>query len=130
MIHEDGALPIIYAGLKYYLESGRCEVRTAGFDWRKDIDDTAALLAESIRSFAGEHPGRPFFLIAHSQGSLVARRALQLLGKETARRIVNRLVLLGPASYGSFLRGLRHRRQPRPDSDPPEVRSALAGRPV
>lgn len=101
-VREDGGVPIIYAGLEYYLESGRCEVRTAAFDWRKDIDESAALLAETIRSFAEEHPGRPFFLIAHSQGSLVARRALQLLGKETARRIVNRLILLGPASYGTF----------------------------
>jgi hypothetical protein len=101
-VHEDGAVPILYAGLRYYLESGRCEVRTAGFDWRKNIDESAALLAETIRSFANEHPGRPFFLIAHSQGSLVARRALQLLGKETARRTVNRLILLGPASYGTF----------------------------
>ncbi|HEX4614229.1 MAG TPA: hypothetical protein VH092_39040, partial [Urbifossiella sp.] len=101
-VHEDGAVPVVYAGLKYYLESGRCEVRTAGFDWRKDIDASAALLVETIRAFANEHPGRPFFLIAHSQGSLVARRALQLLGKEAARSLVNRLILLGPASYGTF----------------------------
>ena len=101
-VREDGGVPIIYAGLKYYLESGRCEVRTAGFDWRKDIDGSAGRLVQTIRAFANEHPGRPFFLVAHSQGSLVARRALQVLGKEEARRLVNRLILLGPASYGTF----------------------------
>jgi hypothetical protein len=101
-VHEDGAVPILYAGLKYYLESGRCEVRTAGFDWRKDIDESAALLAETVRSFAAENPQRPLFVVAHSQGSLVARRALQLLGRDAARRLVNRLILLGPASFGTF----------------------------
>jgi pimeloyl-ACP methyl ester carboxylesterase len=101
-VHEHGAVPVVYAGLRYYLETGRCEVRTAAFDWRKNIEETATLLVDEIRNFANEHPKRPFFLIAHSQGSLVSRRALQLLGKEEARRLVNRLILLGPASYGTF----------------------------
>lgn len=101
-VHEDGALPIIYAGLKYYLETGRCEVRTSAFDWRKNIEESATALVAVIQGFANEHPGRPFFLIAHSQGSLVVRRAIQLLGQDAARRIINRLILLGPASYGTF----------------------------
>jgi pimeloyl-ACP methyl ester carboxylesterase len=101
-VREDGAVPILYAGLKYYLESGRCECRTAAFDWRKDIDESADRLVETIRSFANEHARRPFFLIAHSQGSLVARRAIQILGREAARRLINRLILLGPASFGTF----------------------------
>lgn len=101
-IREDSALPIVYSALRYYLESGRCEARIAGFDWRKNLDESALLLVDTIRAFANEHPERPFFLIAHSQGSLVARRALQLLGKDEARRLVNRLILLGPASYGTF----------------------------
>ena len=101
-IREDGAIPAIYAGLRFYLETGRCEVRSAAFDWRKNIEESAERLVNAIQSFANEHPSRPFFLIAHSQGSLVARRAVQLLGKEEARRIVNRLILLGPATYGTF----------------------------
>ena len=32
----------------------------------------------------------------------MARRALQLLGRDEARRIVKHLVLLGPANFGSF----------------------------
>jgi pimeloyl-ACP methyl ester carboxylesterase len=99
---QDGAVPILYAALRFYLETGRCECRTVGFDWRKDIDKTAEQLAEKIRGFAAESPGRPFFIIAHSQGSLVARRALKILGKDEARRIVNRLILIGPASFGTF----------------------------
>ena len=35
-------------------------------------------------------------------GGAVARRALQLLGRDEARRIVKHLVLLGPANFGSF----------------------------
>jgi len=101
-VRADGAVPVLYAGLRYYLETGRCEVRTAGFDWRKDMDQSAGLLVQQIQAFAGEHPRRPFFLVAHSQGSLVARRALQMLGRDEARRLVNRLILLGPASFGTF----------------------------
>lgn len=100
-VRPRGAVPLVYGGLKYALEFSGYDVRIFGFDWRKHIDASAAPLAELIRARTAARP-RPLHLIAHSQGSLVARRALQMLGPEVARRVVNSLVLLGPATAGTF----------------------------
>jgi hypothetical protein len=100
-IQPQGEIPVIYAGLRFALEVQRYHTEAFGFDWRKDLDESAAALAQVIRDRANR-PFRPLHLIAHSQGSLVARRALQLLGAELARQLVNNLVLLGPATAGTF----------------------------
>jgi hypothetical protein len=100
-IRPDGAIPIIYAGLRVALELSRYHVQEFAFDWRKHVDVSANALADVIRDRANNSP-RPLHLIAHSQGSLVARRALQLLGPDLGRRLVDNLVLLGPATAGSF----------------------------
>ncbi|MBX6314438.1 MAG: trypsin-like peptidase domain-containing protein, partial [Isosphaeraceae bacterium] len=95
-----GALPIFYDLLRLALEVRRYTTEIFAFDWRKDLDLAASRLAARLRVL-GEGP-RPVHLVAHSQGALVARRALQQIGPEAARRIVHHLVLLGPASFGSF----------------------------
>ncbi len=100
-IRPNGAVPIIYAGLRAALEVSRYHVQEIGFDWRKHVDVSANAVADVIRDRANNRP-RPLHLIAHSQGSLVARRALQLLGPDLGRRLVDNLVLLGPATAGSF----------------------------
>ncbi|HEX4614164.1 MAG TPA: hypothetical protein VH092_38635 [Urbifossiella sp.] len=101
VIRPRGAVPLIYGGLKYALEFSGYDVRIFGFDWRKHVDAAAAPLADLIRSRAGRQ-ARPLHLVAHSQGSLVARRAVQMLGPDLARRLVDSLVLLGPATAGTF----------------------------
>ena len=98
-VRPRGAIPILYAGLRAALEFSRYHVIEFGFDWRKHVDASAGVLMDLIRNRATD---RPLHLVAHSQGSLVARRALQLLGPEQGRRLVNSLVLLGPATAGSF----------------------------
>lgn len=100
-IRPRGAVPLIYAGLKYALDFSGYDARIYGFDWRKHVDAAAAPLADQLRARAGRRP-RPFHLIAHSQGALVARRALQMVGPELARRLVDTVVLLGPATAGTF----------------------------
>jgi hypothetical protein len=100
-IRADGAIPIIYAGLRSALEVSRYHVIEFGFDWRKHFDVSANALADVIRDRANNRP-RPLHIVAHSQGSLIARRALQLLGPDLGRQLVNSLVLLGPATAGSF----------------------------
>ena len=100
-IGSRGAVPLIYQGLKLDLELRRYDVRIFGFDWRKNIEEAATQLADLIRERAGRG-FRPLHLIAHSQGTLVARRALQGLGIDLARRLVSSLVLLGPATGGTF----------------------------
>jgi hypothetical protein len=101
-IRPDGGLPLIYDGLKFDLEERRYSVRTFGFDWRKDLETSAVALARLIKD-REDLRFRPLHLIAHAQGSLVARRAIQLLGADLAPRLVKSLVLLGPATAGSFL---------------------------
>lgn len=100
-ISAPGSIPVIYDLLNSVLWANGYNVTVAPFDWRKDLERSATLLADRIRGRLGR-PSRPLHVIAHSQGSLVARRAIQLLGPEQARRLVNSLVLLGPASFGTF----------------------------
>ncbi|MEO6810649.1 MAG: alpha/beta fold hydrolase, partial [Isosphaeraceae bacterium] len=100
-IEAPGPIPAIYDLMAADLELRRYSVAIHAFDWRKDIDHSAVILADQIRARLGRKP-RPLHLIAHSQGSLVARRAIQILGAAQARRLVNNLVLLGPATFGTF----------------------------
>ncbi|MGE3817990.1 MAG: hypothetical protein AB7I30_01005 [Isosphaeraceae bacterium] len=103
-IESRGAIPAIYDVLRATLELIRYHVEICQFDWRKDIHRNATLLADKIRSRLGQPP-RPLHVIAHSQGSLVARRAVQMLGAEQSRKLINNLVLLGPASFGTYSAG-------------------------
>jgi hypothetical protein len=100
-IDSRGALPALYDLLRGDLEFRRYSVQIFPFDWRKDIGRSADRLADLIRGRLGRKP-RPLHVIAHSQGTLVARKAIQNLGADQARRLVNNLVLLGPASFGTF----------------------------
>jgi len=100
-IESRGSIPAIYDLLTLDLEIRRYDVQVFPFDWRKDIQRSAELLADRIRGRLGRK-SRPLHLIAHSQGTLVARRAIQLLGPDQGRRLVNNLVLLGPATFGTF----------------------------
>ncbi|MBI1344885.1 hypothetical protein GC163_01200 [bacterium] len=100
-VEAPGALPAIYDLMRLSLEVRRYDTSIFGFDWRKNLEESAARLAASIQARVGRTT-HPLHLIAHSQGSLVARRALQLLGPKLARQLVSHLVLLGPASYGTF----------------------------
>ena len=100
-IESPGAVPAIYDVLWADLNFRQYDPVIFPFDWRKDIETSAVLLADRIRGRIGHQP-RPLHLIAHSQGALVARRAIQILGSDQARKLVNNLVLLGPASFGTF----------------------------
>ena len=100
-VRPKGAVPALYDVLKLALEIGPYAVQVFGFDWRKAVDESAGVLANLIRDRA-KRPFRPLHLIAHSQGTIVARRAVQLLGADLGRRLVSNLVLLGPATAGTF----------------------------
>lgn len=99
-VNAADAVPGQYDLMSIYLRLFRYAPTIFAFDWRKDLEDSAQLLADHLRARVGQ--SRPLHIVAHSQGTLVARRALQLLGAETARQLVNNLILLGPASFGSF----------------------------
>jgi len=55
----------------------RWQARPFPYDWRVDIDRSAAALADEVRSWAG---GEPCHLVAHSMGGVVARRFIQKSG--------------------------------------------------
>ncbi|HEY8504247.1 MAG TPA: hypothetical protein VIL46_06665, partial [Gemmataceae bacterium] len=103
-VRATGPLPVIYGLLDLELELRRYRAETFPVDWRKDLDEAARLLCERIKHLLGT-TSYPLHLVAHSQGALVARRALELFaagasGEDFDR--VRNLVLLGPANGGSF----------------------------
>ena len=101
VVRPNGSIPVLYSGIKYDLEVRRYSVQIFGFDWRKDIEESAGILAALIRDRARQR-FRPLHIVAHSQGTVVARRAVQLVGADLARNLVTNLVLLGPATAGTF----------------------------
>jgi hypothetical protein len=102
-VEATGALPLVYDLLRADLELRRYTTEIHPVDWRKDLDLAAQRLVNRLRALV--RAGRPIHLIAHSQGALVARRALQLLNEAADREAldqVRHLVLLGPANFGTF----------------------------
>ncbi len=82
------------------------QVRPFGYDWRVDIDLSAAALADDVRDWA---QGEPAHILVHSMGGLVARRFIQLfpevwgsLRDPDRRGRGGRLVMLGTPNRGSF----------------------------
>jgi pimeloyl-ACP methyl ester carboxylesterase len=84
----------------------RWHVRPFPFDWREDLDRSAARLDAEVKAFGA---GDPVHLVAHSMGGLVSRRFAQLF-PETWRAMDDangagrggRLIMLGTPNRGSF----------------------------
>ena len=84
----------------------RWHVRPFPFDWREDIDKSAARLDAEITAFGA---GEPVHLVAHSMGGLVSRRFAQrhaatwkAMDDATGAGRGGRLVMLGTPNRGSF----------------------------
>jgi pimeloyl-ACP methyl ester carboxylesterase len=84
----------------------RWQTRPLPYDWRIDVDRSAAALAEEIRSWAG---GEPVHLVAHSMGGLVARRFIQRfpdlwasMQDPSGTGRGGRLVMMGTPNRGSY----------------------------
>ena len=101
-IVSTGGLPVVYDLLRLALEVRRYTTLSFGVDWRKDMEIAARALKAQIEALTSIPNPLPIHLVAHSQGGLVARRALQLLGPDQTRKHVKSLVLLGPANFGSY----------------------------
>ena len=65
---------------------------TFPYDWRQDNRRSAQLLAESIERWRKMHPGSKVWILAHSNGGLVARWYIEKLG---GKDNVGRLLLFG-----------------------------------
>ena len=84
----------------------RWQTRPFPYDWRVDLDRSAAALAEEVRAWAG---GEPCHLVAHSMGGLVARRFIQKFPEVWASMQDpsgegrgGRLVMMGTPNRGSY----------------------------
>ena len=94
-----------YVSILLELDS-RWQVRPFAFDWREDIDRSAARLDEEIKAFGA---GEPVHLVTHSMGGLVARRFVNRF-RETWEAIDDpegqgrggRLIMMGTPNRGSF----------------------------
>lgn len=92
-VHPAGA-NFPYAALVQVLQLS-WNVLVFGYDWRKDLNATAARLDEAAkRHFNGER----FHVVAHSMGGLAAR-----LHRARFPQSQGRLVMLGTPNHGSFL---------------------------
>jgi hypothetical protein len=89
-----GAIPYSYLALQLRLRAAGFAVTVHDYDWRQDLEELASAFAARLRA----DPAPAIFLVAHSMGGLIARRALQ--ASEFAR--VRRLVTLGTPHGGSF----------------------------
>jgi pimeloyl-ACP methyl ester carboxylesterase len=99
-VHRDTYVPILME-----LDS-RWHVRPFAFDWREDIDRSAARLEGEIKAF-GE--GGPVHLVCHSMGGLVARRFVHrfpdtwaAMDDPNGHARGGRLVMMGTPNRGSF----------------------------
>lgn len=84
------------------------EVVPFAFDWRKPIEDSARLLAESIKATLATAGARPIRFLAHSMGGLVARTLMLKepdLWKTLVEKHDTRLLMLGTPNLGSYAIG-------------------------
>ena len=88
-------LPFVYWRLRWRLRAAGYRVHYWPFDWRLHPARNAARLLEELVA----HAGPAVHLVAHSQGGLVAKQALQ---QDVAGRWVARVVTLGTPFLGTL----------------------------
>jgi pimeloyl-ACP methyl ester carboxylesterase len=89
-----GAIPFSYLALQLRLRAAGFAVVMHEYDWRVSLELLATAFAARLRA----DPAPGMFVVAHSMGGLIARRALQ----DPALARVQRLVTLGTPHRGSF----------------------------
>ena len=88
-----GVFPFAYARLQLEMRRQGLEAMLYPYDWRLDLEELGAALAERIREL-----GEPVVLVGHSMGGLVARIAMRCLPK----RAVRKLIMVGTPNFGSY----------------------------
>lgn len=94
-------VPAYFTLMELALKAEGYNVVPFPYDFRQNVDAIAPLLQSLIFSSAP-----PVYLLAHSLGAYVARRALQFLatqqGPEAVLSQVKSLTLLGPSNFGTL----------------------------
>ncbi len=96
----DAVLPIYGRAIAWWSLLGH-DVHTFPFDWRLNMDGTAAAFARGLEQLAARDPNQEFVLVTHSMGGLVASLAYPQL-TPAARKLIVDAVLVGPPLGGSF----------------------------
>jgi pimeloyl-ACP methyl ester carboxylesterase len=73
--------------------------KRAGYDWRLDLARVGSDFADDLRPLLAEGP---VYLVCHSMGGLVARRAEMLLRGSADYNNLKRIYLVGTPNYGSW----------------------------
>ncbi|MEY4375765.1 MAG: hypothetical protein RJB26_315 [Pseudomonadota bacterium] len=89
-----GVMPFVYLRLRWRLRAAGYRVLYWPFDWRQAPARNAARLLQEL----SQRTGAPVHVVAHSQGGLVAAKALQA---DTAGRWLGRVVTLGTPFLGT-----------------------------
>lgn len=88
-------------GYKVDPQDNKANTRTAytfAYDWRQDNRISADQLGRAIEHWRSNHPGAQTWIIAHSNGGLVARWYIEKLG---GKDYVSKLFLMGAPSDGT-----------------------------
>ena len=99
-----GVYPAVYLPMILELHQ-RWHTLPLGYDWRKNIDESADMVAEVARNWG---QGEPIHLLVHSMGGLVARRFIarhpQVWASMNDPNLERggRLLMLGTPNRGSF----------------------------
>jgi hypothetical protein len=92
------ALPTYYLTAFNYFNQ-YLVTRRAGYDWRLDIQQIGSDFAEDVRPLLAEGP---VYLVCHSMGGLVARRAEGILRSDANYANLKRIYLVGTPNWGSW----------------------------
>lgn len=89
----------VYTPLGLFLLAQGYNLLAVPYDWRKSvITSAAAVLAATQQAFLGE----PFYVVAHSQGGLVARAMWKQMFERGADAQLLRIVTICTPQYGSM----------------------------
>jgi len=96
-----GVLLTVYLKIKLRLKLAGFDTDFHPFDWRQNIAEEGARLAERIHIETSSRHSE-VYLVAHSMGGLIARSAVGHLEASGEDDKVRRLIMLGTPNYGSF----------------------------
>lgn len=89
--------------LKYYLKKQGYEVYSYNYpSAKRTLDEHSLQLNHFLHQLIAQHPTQPLYLVTHSMGGIIARKALANL-PEKQMKYIGGLIMLAPPNQGSSL---------------------------
>jgi hypothetical protein len=79
-----------------------CTLIPLAYDWRHDLDGTAAELGEKIEEVGRRTNKAGVYVVAHSMGGLVARAYIQSPAYQSAATKIEKLLMVGTPNHGAW----------------------------